>query len=144
MKVEKHVGICQRSNRLIRPCTQTFTPKKGKKTEAKFSKFLIPTNLTYLGLLDAGHVLFGQAGAVQGLLWIVFVALQHLGLQLRAQRCSLPGSTQKQGAEEGGVSVILPQPCQLGNVFEFPAHSHCAVLFQHLIVVRQSSCCLQA
>lgn len=59
--------------------------------------------LTYLGLLDTGDVLFGQGGAVQGLLWIFFVALEHLGLQLGAQSRSLPRSTQ----EKRGVSVII-------------------------------------
>lgn len=34
----------------------------------------------HLGSLDAGHVLFGQAGAVQGLLGVVSVALEHLRL----------------------------------------------------------------
>lgn len=47
-----------------------------------------------LGLLDTGHVLSGQAGAVQGLLWILSVALQHLGLQLGAHRRRLSRSAQ--------------------------------------------------
>lgn len=45
-----------------------------------------------LGLLDAGDELFGQARAVKRLLWIFSVALEHLGLQLCAQRPSLPRS----------------------------------------------------
>lgn len=40
----------------------------------------------HLGSLDAGHVLFGQAGTVQGLLRVLSVALEHLRLQLRAHR----------------------------------------------------------
>lgn len=40
----------------------------------------------HLGSLDAGHVLFGQAGTVQGLLGVLSVALEHLRLQLRADR----------------------------------------------------------
>lgn len=44
-----------------------------------------------LSLLDTGHVLLGQVGAVQGLLWIFSVALEHFGLQLTAHRRSLSG-----------------------------------------------------
>lgn len=40
----------------------------------------------HLGSLDTGHVLFGQAGTVQGLLGVLSVALEHLRLQLRADR----------------------------------------------------------
>lgn len=39
----------------------------------------------YLGLLDTGYVLFGQAGAEQGLLMVLSVALEHLRLQFSAQ-----------------------------------------------------------
>lgn len=57
-----------------------------------------------LSLLHTGHVLFGQAGAVQGLLWIFSVALEHLGLQVSAHRHSLPGPGDT--GRRGGVSVI--------------------------------------
>lgn len=40
----------------------------------------------HLGSLDTGHVLLGQAGTVQGLLRVLSVALEHLRLQLRADR----------------------------------------------------------
>lgn len=46
----------------------------------------------HLSSLDTGHVLFGQAGTVQGLLGVLSVALKHLRLQLRADRCSAPCS----------------------------------------------------
>lgn len=48
----------------------------------------------HLGSLDTGHVLFGQAGTVQGLLGVLSVALQHLRLQLGADRPSVPGSAE--------------------------------------------------
>lgn len=50
--------------------------------------------LTYLGLLDTSHVLSGQAGAEQRLLWVLCVALEHLGLQLSAQWPGVTGPTQ--------------------------------------------------
>lgn len=48
----------------------------------------------HLGSLDTGHVLFGQAGAVQGLLGVLSVALEHLRLQLCADRRSVPCSAE--------------------------------------------------
>lgn len=71
-----------------------------------------PTLTYLLGLLDTGHVLFGQAGAVQGLLWILSVALEHLGLQLSAHGRSLPRSTQKQRVDRR-VTVVVSQHCRL-------------------------------
>lgn len=46
----------------------------------------------HLGSLDTGHVFFGQAGTVQGLLGVLPVALEHFRLQLRADRRGVPCS----------------------------------------------------
>lgn len=56
----------------------------------------------HLCSLDTGHVLFGQAGTVQRLLGVLSVALEHLRLQLRAHRRSVPCSAEDRtgGADE--------------------------------------------
>lgn len=54
----------------------------------------------YLGLLDTSDVLPGQAGAVQGLLRVLCVALEHLRLQLSAQRPGVTGSGQGNTRQE--------------------------------------------
>lgn len=70
---------------------------------------------TYLGLLDTGHVLFGQARAEQRLLWIFSVALEHLGLQLSAQRHTLPRSTQEERVERR-ISVTIASTAKCENL----------------------------
>lgn len=104
-------------NTLIRPHKQTCTQISDLTKAPHFSSCSRAHGqrvaLTYLGLLDAGHVLFGQARAVKGLLWVFSVALEHLGLQLSAQRRSLPRSAREQRAERR-VGVIITQHCQLG------------------------------
>lgn len=65
------------------------------------------TSVPYLlCLMDTGHVLFGQAGAVESLLWIFLVALEHLGLQLSAQIFSMLESRNTQ--REGKAQICLP------------------------------------
>lgn len=58
--------------------------------------------LAYLGLLDTSHVLPGQAGAEQGLLWVLCVALEHLRLQLSTQRPGVTGSGQGNTRQSDG------------------------------------------
>jgi len=60
-----------------------------------------------LCLLNTVHVFVGQAGAVQGLLWIFSVALEHLGLQLSAQSCRLPGARNREAEKKLRHSKVL-------------------------------------
>lgn len=101
-----HVNTHTLINQHKQICTQISHLKKTQRfLHATHKQYMAHA---YLGLLDTGHVLFGQARAMQGLLWVFSVALEHLGLQLSAQRRSLPRSTQEQRAERR-VSVIITQ-----------------------------------
>lgn len=73
----------------------------------------------HLGSLDTGHVLFGQAGTVEGLLRVLPVTLEHLRLQLRADGRSVPGPAEDR--EEGRVSSRwrCPHPSFLNTVREW-------------------------
>lgn len=71
----------------------------------------------HLGSLDAGHVLFGQAGTVQGLLRVLSVALEHLRLQLRADRRRVARSVEDR-EEVQMSSWWRPYPQQLSFISE--------------------------